>query len=87
VALKFSPEALDLLVGMAVARQQPVRELCAGLFKDYEFGLRLVKRPAGEGPLILPREAVEAPDKFLSDLVVRAYRSNPSDEPPAGPAS
>jgi ATP-dependent protease Clp ATPase subunit len=87
VALKFSPEALDLLVEMAVARQQPVRELCAKLFKDYEFGLRLVQRPSAEGPVVLPREAVEMPDKFLSDLVVRAYRNSPSDEPPAGPAS
>jgi len=87
VALKFAPEALDLLVETAVARQKPVRELCAELFKDYEFGLRLVKRPAVEGPVILPRAAVEAPDKFLSDLVVQAYRQGPTDEPSAGPAS
>jgi ATP-dependent protease Clp ATPase subunit len=85
--LKFAPAALDLLVEMAVARQTPVRELCAELFRDYEFGLRLVKPPATEGPVILPREAVEAPDKFLSDLVVRAYRTSSSDEPTTGPAS
>jgi ATP-dependent protease Clp ATPase subunit len=85
--LKFAPAALDLLVEMAVSRQTPVRELCADLFRDYEFGLRLVKHPTVDGPVILPREAVEAPDKFLSDLVVRAYRSNSSDEPTAGPAS
>ena len=85
--LKLAPAALDLLVEMAVARQTPVRELCAELFRDYEFGLRLVKPPATEGPVILPREAVEAPDKFLSDLVVRAYRTNSSDEPTTGPAS
>jgi ATP-dependent Clp protease ATP-binding subunit ClpX len=87
VALKFSPEALDLLVEMAVARQQPMRALCAELFKDYEFGLRLVKRPAAEGAIILPRQAVEAPDKFLSDLVVCAYRNHSSDEPSSAPAS
>jgi ATP-dependent Clp protease ATP-binding subunit ClpX len=87
VALKFSPEALDLLVEMAVARQQPMRALCAELFKDYEFGLRLVKRPAADGAVILPRQAVEAPDKFLSDLVVCAYRNHSSDDPPSGPAS
>jgi ATP-dependent protease Clp ATPase subunit len=87
LSLKFAPEALDLLVEMAVARQTPVRELCADLFRDYEFGLRLVKAPATEGPVILPREAVESPDKFLSDLVVRAYRNSSSDEPTAGPAS
>ena len=86
VALRFSPEALDLLVELAVGRQQPVRELCAGLFKDYEFGLRLLKRPAAEGAILLPRAAVEAPDKFLSDLVVRAYRSGSSDEPSPDPA-
>jgi ATP-dependent Clp protease ATP-binding subunit ClpX len=87
LSLKFAPEALDLLVAMAVNGQRPVRELCADLFKDYEFGLRLVKRPPAGRPLLLPREAVESPDKFLSDLVVRAYRGDPSDETPAGPAS
>jgi len=85
--LKFAPEAIDLLVQMAVSRQQPVRELCAQLFKDYEFGLRLVKGPATGGPLVLPREAVESPDKFLSDLVVHAYRSGLSDESSARSAS
>jgi ATP-dependent protease Clp ATPase subunit len=87
IVLQFTPAALELLVETAVARQKPVRELCAELFKDYEFGLRLVQRPAGGGPLVLPREAVEAPDKFLSDLVVRAYRQSPTDEPPAGSPS
>jgi ATP-dependent Clp protease ATP-binding subunit ClpX len=87
VGMKFAPEALDLLVEMAVARQKPVRELCAELFKDYEFGLRLVQRPTADGPVVLPREAVEAPDKFLSELVVRAYRQGSSDETPAGSPS
>jgi ATP-dependent Clp protease ATP-binding subunit ClpX len=85
--LKFAPPALDLLVELAVSRRQPVRELCAELFKDYEFGLRLVKSPPDGGALVLPREAVEAPDKFLSDLVVRAYRSDFPDETSVGPAS
>jgi len=87
VTLRFAPEALDLLVETAVARQKPVRELCAELFKDYEFGLRLVQTPSEEGTIILPREAVETPDKFLSDLVVRAYRSSSTDEPPSGSPS
>ena len=87
LSLKFAPEALDLLVKMAVNSQRPVRELCADLFKDYEFGLRLVKCPTAGRPLLLPREAVESPDKFLSDLVVRAYRDDSSDEKRAGPAS
>jgi len=85
--LRFAPDALDLLVEMAVARQQPVRALCGELFKDYEFGLRLVKRPEPGAPLVLPRAAVEAPDKFLSELVVQAYRGGSSDETTTGSAS
>lgn len=87
VELSFAPEALDALVALAAARQQSVRDLCAGLFKDYEFGLRLLRRPEGQAPVVLPLAAVEAPDKFLSELVVRAYRGRPADEPPADPAS
>lgn len=80
VPVEFSVEALDLLVRMAVERQIPMRELCGELFKDYEFGLRLLKRPEEAGPVLLSPGAVELPDKFLSDLVVCAYRSGPSDE-------
>lgn len=86
IPVRFSSEALDALVALAVERQVPMRELCAGLFKDYEFGLRLVGAPPGGEPLVLTREAVESPDKFLSELVVRAYRERPSHEPTADTA-
>ncbi|MBE2180329.1 MAG: AAA family ATPase [Chthoniobacterales bacterium] len=87
VALRFAPEALDALVDLAMERRQPMRELCADLFKDFEFGLRLLHRPPASGPVVLPREAVEQPDKFLSELVVRAYRSDSPDETTPDPAS
>ena len=87
VALRFAPDALDALVDMAMERRQPMRELCADLFKDYEFGLRLLHRPSAAGPIVLPREAVEQPDKFLSELVVRAYRADSPNETTADPAS
>jgi len=80
LVLAFSDEALDALVARAVADCKPMRELCAVLFKDYEFGLRLVKKPADGAPLVLTRGAVENPDKFLSDLVVQAYRGGSPDE-------
>ncbi|MGA1123746.1 MAG: AAA family ATPase [Chthoniobacterales bacterium] len=86
IPLRFSDDALALLAEMSVARRQPVRELCADLFKDYEFGLRLVRETGGE-PLLLTREAVSNPDKFLSDLVVRSYGRDSGDEQTLGIAS
>jgi endopeptidase Clp ATP-binding regulatory subunit ClpX len=85
--LRFSPEALEALIALAVSRNLPMRELCASLFKDYEFGLRLIRPAPGGEPLVLTLRAVEEPDKFLSDLVVRAYRESSPDETSANPAS
>jgi hypothetical protein len=48
-------------------------ELCAHLFKDYQFGLSLVQKNTGQSNFTLNREAVDAPDKFLSELVVRSH--------------
>ena len=86
VTLRLSDDALDLLAEMSMARQQPIRDLCAELFKDYEFGLRLVRGSVGEAT-VLTRAAVENPDKFLSDLVVRSYGRGSGDETASGTPS
>jgi hypothetical protein len=48
-------------------------DLCAHLFKDYQFGLNLIKKNTGQARFVLTADAVDAPDKFLSDLVVQSY--------------
>jgi len=80
VPLRLADEAVDALVDLSVARQQPVRELCADLFRNYEFGLPLLRGAPADGPLVLTRAAVDSPDKFLSDLVVGSYRGSPQNE-------
>ncbi|MEY3480830.1 MAG: hypothetical protein RIQ71_1605 [Verrucomicrobiota bacterium] len=87
VPLRLADGAVDLLAEMSVARQKPVRELCTELFGNYEFGLRLLRGSGGESPLVLTREAVEAPDKFLSELVVGSYRRGPQNETSPDPSS
>jgi hypothetical protein len=43
------------------------------LFKDYQFGLSLIKKNSGQARFVLTTNAVDAPDKFLSGLVVQSY--------------
>lgn len=86
IPVRFAPEALDALVARAVESRRPMRDLCAQLFKDYEFGLRLVSPARPSEPVVLPLLAVQEPDKFLSELVVRSYRDRSPDEPPSHPA-
>ncbi len=61
------------LVERAQAERMTMTDLCAHLFKDYQFGLSLIKKNTGRKEFVLNAEAVDAPDKFLSDLVVQSY--------------
>jgi hypothetical protein len=72
--LRFTEEAAALLVSQAQAAGQPVREYCAAKFKDYQFGLKLIARNKGQQEFVLGAEAVEAPERVLSEWVVASYR-------------
>ena len=71
--IQFDEGALQRLVERAHAERMTMPELCAHLFKDYQFGLSLIHKNTGQTAFVLGREAVDAPDKFLSDLVVRSH--------------
>ena len=74
LTIRFTEEAADLLVSLALERSMPVRELCAGKFKDYQFGLKLIAQNTGRQEFTIDRPAVEDPDKALSEWVVTSYR-------------
>ena len=56
--------------------QKSVTEFCRELFKDYQFGLNLVKNNTGQTEFEIPKTALANPDKFLSDWVVSSYRKD-----------
>ncbi len=72
--ITFTEAATAKLISEAAAQGKPVRDLCAERFKDYQFGLKLVAQNTGRGEFSIDVEAVEAPDKVLSDWVVASYR-------------
>jgi endopeptidase Clp ATP-binding regulatory subunit ClpX len=73
LAISFDDSARQRLVERAHAERMTMPELCAHLFKDYQFGLSLIHKNTGQTSFVLDREAVDAPDKFLSELVVRSH--------------
>jgi ATP-dependent Clp protease ATP-binding subunit ClpX len=73
IELQFEPAAIARLVERARAERMTMPDLCAHLFKDYQFGLSLVQKNTGQKKFVLGRESVDAPDKFLSDLVVQSH--------------
>jgi ATP-dependent Clp protease ATP-binding subunit ClpX len=74
LTIRFDDDATEEIVTRALAGRKCVADLCDGLFHDYQFGLNLIKTNTGQTEFVIPAEALEAPDKFLSDWVVRSYR-------------
>jgi len=71
--LELTAGALAKLVERAMAENIHMRDLCADVFKDYEFGLKLAQGTTE--PLILTEEAVANPDRYLSEWLVKRYRA------------
>jgi hypothetical protein len=73
VELVFDEGAIRRMVERAQAERMTMTDLCAHLFKDFQFGLSLIKKNTGRTHFVLDAAAIDAPDKFLSDLVVQSY--------------
>jgi ribosomal protein L14 len=73
--LSFTEAAAGRLVALADAAGQPIRDLCALRFKDFQFGLKLIAQNTGQTEFTLDAPDIEAPDKTLSDWVVASYRA------------
>jgi hypothetical protein len=71
--IAFEDAAIARLIARAQAERMTMPELCAHLFKDYQFGLNLIGKNTGQKAFLLSRDAVDAPDKYLSDLVVKSH--------------
>jgi ATP-dependent Clp protease ATP-binding subunit ClpX len=73
IEIIFSDEAVRRLVERAQQERMATEELCAHLLKDFQFGLSLIKKNTGRKSFLLDAAAVDAPDRFLSDLVLQSY--------------
>jgi len=69
-------------VSEALAKSLQVRDLCATRFKDFHFGLKLIAQNSGQREFVLDTDAVQAPDKVLSEWVVASYRPDQARSAP-----
>jgi ATP-dependent Clp protease ATP-binding subunit ClpX len=85
--IQFTEAAADLLVSQALEKSQPIREFCANRFKDYQFGLKLIAKNTGQDEFVIDEDAVQSPDKLLSDWVVASYRNQESGKNSLNPST
>lgn len=71
--LAFEQDAMRALEELSEQRNMSVMKLCSDLFRDFQYGMKLVQNNTGEQVFKLSREAIEDPDAYLSALVVNSY--------------
>ncbi len=76
IKIRFEPAAQERLAAIAEQRGMRIRRLCAELFRNYEYGLGLIHHRDPDSEIQLPAAAVDAPEEYLSKLVVDAYRKD-----------
>jgi len=82
VRMSFDNEAVARIEELSRERNMSVMQLCEQMFADYQFGLKLIQKNSGQESFVLPVDAIERPDRYLSGLVVKSYRDqeHPDDE-------
>ncbi len=73
VEIAFEDSAITRLAEISAKENMSVLALCRQLFRDYQFGLKLIQKNTTQDRFKLPAEAVDDPDHYLSDLVVASY--------------
>jgi len=81
VGIVFEDGAVERILELAGAAGVGVRETCERRFRDYQFGLALIKKNSGRSEFSISREAVDDPDGTLSRWVVESYRAGGAGEP------
>ena len=78
-AFAVVPPAVDAAAVAAIGEKASEKgastlQTCNLLFKDFQFGLKLIQKNTGRREFNLTADTIENPDAFLSDIVVRSYR-------------
>ena len=80
VRLVFDSSAVLRLGEVAEERGQSPLQICEELFRDYQFGLKLIQKNTGQNVFEIGADAIDDPDKYLSNQVVSSYNKDNDEE-------
>src|ERR1700730_11358956 len=80
VQFDIQEAAIAKIVERAREAGTNVTEFCNNLFKDYPYGLKLLRDRDANLKFTVPVSALDDPDKFLSERVVEFYRQGKGAE-------
>ncbi len=72
--IRFLEDALLELARLALHGSEEPLIVCRKIFQNYHHGLKLVMERTGSHEFVIPKEAVQNPEKYLNDMIQQTYR-------------
>lgn len=73
--LRFLDEALMELARLTLGGSEEPLIVCRKIFQNYHHGLKLVMERTGSYEFLIPKEAVQNPEKYLNQIIQETYRT------------
>jgi ATP-dependent Clp protease ATP-binding subunit ClpX len=72
--IRFLDEAVLELARLALRGSEEPLIVCRKIFQNYHHGLKLVMERTGSQEFLIPKEAVQNPEKYLNEMIQQTYR-------------
>jgi len=74
VRVSFNEEAVDRLLSREPRTIETIQSACAQIFQAMEYGLRLMGQKKGVAQVIVPKEGVDTPERYINTLVGETFK-------------
>lgn len=74
IGVEFDEEAVDFLLNKKPRTKENLSKICEGLFKSFEYGLRLLSQKESNQKVIITRHGVESPAEFMNEYVEKIFK-------------
>ncbi len=74
VKVTFSEEAVDRLLTREPRTVEAIQSSCAQILQAMEYGLRLMGQKKGIAQVVVPKEGVDMPERYINTLVGETFK-------------
>jgi len=72
--IRFADDALHELIRRVLNGSEEALIVCRKIFQNYHHGLKLVMERTGQYEFVIPKVAIENPERFLNEMIQLTYR-------------
>ena len=74
IKVSFSEEAVDRLLTREPRTLEAIQTSCARILQAMEYGLRLMGQKKGVAQVVVPKEGVDTPERYINTLVGETFK-------------